>query len=489
MGTVWRARHETLGRVVAVKELLSSLASNTELRERFKQEAKALALLQHPGIVSLYDYVETPDGAFLVLEFVDGKPLDRHIREVTGPIPAPRAAELMGQALSAFAYAHKEGVVHRDVKPANLMVTPDGRLKVLDFGIAKLVGEADKKLTKTGTKMGTVLYMSPEQVLGHPVDSRSDIYSLGVVLYEMLTGHYPFDVESATEFTVYNHIVREPLPDPRRHYPAIPEAVVRVIERATAKDPKDRYVSCSEFLQDLNVAVLATSAGNTISVPKVDALGKASQDQYSSSRSTTPKAKTAVGKPRRLNKRLKLALFITMSLILVSGVIAILQIPGIISIESIWADLAMRFQSEQISPEAVPSSTYSGSNNPDLDDAAKAEARRRVAEQEEARRLANQQADARRRAAEQAEEIKRAAAEEERQRYEQLQGLYTAYHFTAYALQQAHLEMERIQRFQIGRSKARREAQIQEQQNRINAFVNELQSIEYQIKRLRGNIP
>ncbi|NJO03853.1 MAG: serine/threonine protein kinase, partial [Bacteroidia bacterium] len=182
------AQHTQLNRRAAIKALHPNFVSNPNIRERFKNEASTLAHFQHPNIVALYDYVETPTGLFLIMEYVEGKPMDDYIRQVSGPIPEDRTARLFVRILDAFDYAHNRGVIHRDIKPSNIMITPQEEVKILDFGIAKIIGGVSKNLTNAGTRMGTVLYMSPEQVKGQEVDRRSDVYSLGVTLFQMLTG-------------------------------------------------------------------------------------------------------------------------------------------------------------------------------------------------------------------------------------------------------------------------------------------------------------
>jgi serine/threonine protein kinase len=251
MGTVYLAEHTKLGRQVAVKVLLPHLVKNDLVRSRFVNEAKLMSSLQHPNIVTLYDYVEDENGLSLIMEFVQGKPMDEFIQEISGPIPEEKAVVMMKQALEGFAYAHKKGLVHRDIKPSNLIVTIDNQVKILDFGIAKLVGDAGNKLTKTGSHIGTVYYMSPEQVRGLELDLRSDIYALGVTLYQMLTGLCPYD-GLTTEFDVFTKIVNEELPDPRIAYPGISEHMCRVIKKATAKNLEDRFQSCESFIQGLD---------------------------------------------------------------------------------------------------------------------------------------------------------------------------------------------------------------------------------------------
>lgn len=251
MGNVYLGVHTHIGRKVAIKALNPTLARNPEIRERFKNEASMLSQLHHPNIVQLYDYVEMETGVYLVMEYAEGQALDHYIEKVTGPIPEDRAIPLFNQILDGVAYAHRKNVVHRDIKPSNIIVSESGKVKILDFGIAKIIGDTSHKLTKTGTKLGTVLYMSPEQVKGLEMDYRTDIYSLGITLFEMLTGKCPYD-GSTTEYEVYKKIVEETLPDARTFYPGVSERMSLVIRKATDKEPGKRYQSCAEFRQSVN---------------------------------------------------------------------------------------------------------------------------------------------------------------------------------------------------------------------------------------------
>lgn len=270
MGTVYLAEHVKLGRQVAIKVLLPHLVKNELVRSRFINEAKLMSSLHHPNIVTLYDYHEDENGLSLIMELVDGKPLDEYIQEVTGPIQEKEAIILMKQALEGFAYAHKQGLIHRDIKPSNLIVTESKEIKILDFGIAKLVGDLGNKLTKTGSHIGTVYYMSPEQVRGHELDLRSDIYALGITFYQMLTGLCPYEGLN-TEFDVFNKIVGEELPDPRTIYPGISEHMCHVIQKATAKKPEDRFQTCAAFIKGLKKDdfVLSTEAKKDVSAPVI----------------------------------------------------------------------------------------------------------------------------------------------------------------------------------------------------------------------------
>ncbi len=251
MGRVYLAQHMQIERKVAIKILDPTLANDPSIRQRFKNEASTLSLLQHPNIVTIYDYVEDPEYIALIMEYVDGVPMNEYIQTKTGPIPEERAVKLFKQILEGVAYAHLRNIVHRDLKPSNFVITEDDKVKILDFGIAKILGNQAHQLTKTGSKVGTIIYMSPEQVKGEIVDNRSDIYSLGVTLFQMITGEMPYNPET-TEYEIYSKIVKEPLPDPRSFYEAVSENMVQIISKATQKDPNQRYLNCDEFNRALS---------------------------------------------------------------------------------------------------------------------------------------------------------------------------------------------------------------------------------------------
>jgi serine/threonine protein kinase len=251
MGVVYLARQKKLDRLVAIKAISPYLAQEPEIRERFAAEASVLARLSHPNIVTLYDYIEEPDALYLVMEYVEGKPLSEILK--AGPLPLESIRKYFTQILDAFAYAHSKGVIHRDIKPSNIIITSQGQVKILDFGVAKILS-SDHSQTRTGMRLGTLMYMSPEQVKGEKtLDARSDIYSLGVVLFEMLTGRPPYDPELG-EFEISLRIVREPLFD-LSHPPAnIPQKILEVILHATEKNPEHRFSSCAEFREALEGA-------------------------------------------------------------------------------------------------------------------------------------------------------------------------------------------------------------------------------------------
>lgn len=250
MGDVYLAEHEKLEKKVAIKSLHKNLATDNTFRERFSNEAKTHSKLDHPNIVKLLDYRERKVGLFLIMEYVDGKQLDDYIKKVTGPIPEKELTTLFTQVLGAIGYAHEEGLVHRDIKPSNIMIDNRGRIKVLDFGIAKMQ-EEEKGLTKTGMQIGTASYMSPEQVNAKKVDKLTDIYSLGVTLFYMAVGKSPYDEETNT-FSIQTKIVSEPFPLASKFYPGVSKKLEAIILKSTQKNKKDRYQSCEEFKKTLN---------------------------------------------------------------------------------------------------------------------------------------------------------------------------------------------------------------------------------------------
>ncbi len=262
MGSIYLGLHKFLPRKAAIKVLNPLLSSKPEIIERFRNEALILSQLQHPNIVSLYDYIETKEGHFIIMEYIEGENLAEYIETTTGPIPQRRTINLFLKVLDAVSHAHAKNIIHRDIKPSNFIVTPDNNIKVLDFGIAKSIDGKSKTLTKAGLKVGTTFYMSPQQVKGQVLDRRSDIYSLGVSLFQMVTGQPPYDEESS-EYELYNSILNEAFPDPRDFYVGVSEDMKRIIQKATAKRPLDRYQSCQEF----STALLGISKSSKIHIP------------------------------------------------------------------------------------------------------------------------------------------------------------------------------------------------------------------------------
>ena len=269
MGNVYLGEHVSIGRKVAIKVLRPELASKDEIRSRFKNEAAVMAHLQHPGIVGLIDYLEQDDGLYLIMEYVEGIEFTDLLKSLDEPLPIDRAKGIMKKVLSAFAYAHKNKIVHRDVKPSNILLTKDDEVKVLDFGIAKLIGGAGFNLTKTGTQVGTVYYMSPEQVKAKELDHRSDVYSLGVTFYELLAGFCPYK-SMTSEFEIYEKIVREPLLPLTDTMGEEYAQVWGVIQKATEKEVEDRFQNCDEFIAALETGVSKSIVQKTLKNKNTD---------------------------------------------------------------------------------------------------------------------------------------------------------------------------------------------------------------------------
>ena len=269
MGNVYLGEHVSIGRKVAIKVLRPELASKEEIRGRFKNEAAVMAHLQHPGIVGLIDYLEQDDGLYLIMEYVEGIEFTDLLKSLDEPLPIDRAKDIMKKVLSAFAYAHKNNIVHRDVKPSNILLTKSDEVKVLDFGIAKLIGSTEFNLTKTGTQVGTVYYMSPEQVKAKELDHRSDVYSLGVTFYELLAGFCPYK-SMTSEFEVYEKIVREPLLPLTEVMGEEYAQVWSVIQKATEKEVEDRFQNCEEFIAALETGVSKSIVQKTLKNKNTD---------------------------------------------------------------------------------------------------------------------------------------------------------------------------------------------------------------------------
>ena len=277
MATVWRATDTLLERPVALKRLKKSLLDDKEIAERFRREADTVARLSHPGLVRLLDRGDDEEGPYLVMELVEGEDLKSRIRR-EGALPPATAADICAQVARALAYAHGTGIVHRDIKSQNVLIDGSGHAKLTDFGIARLMeGPTDTGLTRTGMLMGSSDYLSPEQADGRALDGRTDIYSLGIVLWECLTGQLPFPGDSFVAVAMRH--VTDPLPDPRRLRPEVPAHLAACALRAAAKEPERRFSTATAFAEALEddfprdgtaifPAISETSEGPTHQAPR-----------------------------------------------------------------------------------------------------------------------------------------------------------------------------------------------------------------------------
>lgn len=251
MGVIYLAKHKFLERNAAIKVLKASFSKNNDIKERFFHEAKTLSMLDHPYIVKILDFDQYEDNFYIIMEYVEGVTLEDHIGYKSGLIPEEKAKELFTKILSGLGYAHTKDVVHRDIKPSNVIIDSNFNPKILDFGIARLL-TSDNRLTKVGGRMGSPLYMSPEQCLGKETDFHSDIYSIGVTLYEALTAKHPFENENDSDYALQSRIINEnPLP-PSYHYPLISKHMEFIIATALSKNPYERFNSCFAFIDAFN---------------------------------------------------------------------------------------------------------------------------------------------------------------------------------------------------------------------------------------------
>ncbi len=259
MSAVYKGTDPNLRRTVAIKLIHGHLSEDPQFVSRFEEEAAAVAQLKHPNIIQVYDFDNDGDTYYMVLEFVPGETLQarlRHLHQDSRHMPPEEVRNLVAGVCDALEYAHQRGMIHRDVKPANVMITPEGQPILMDFGIAKIVG--GKQHTATGNVIGTAAYISPEQVRGETLDARVDIYALGVMLFEMLSGRPPFEGDSA--MTVMLKHVNEPVPDLTQFNPDVPPALVAVTMKALEKNRDSRYRSSADMAAALRSADLTAES-------------------------------------------------------------------------------------------------------------------------------------------------------------------------------------------------------------------------------------
>jgi serine/threonine-protein kinase len=307
MADVFLARDQLLDRPVAVKVLFPEFATDPSFVERFRREAQSAANLNHPNIVSVYDWGQEQGTYFIVMEYIDGRSLADILR-TEGPLHPQRAAEVASDIAAALGFAHRNGVVHRDVKPGNVLISPSGQVKVADFGIARALGaDPESNLTQAGSVMGTATYFAPEQAQGHPLDPRSDLYSLGVVLYEMVAGRPPFSGESPVAIA-YKHVQEQPAP-PRHLNTNVPTDLEAIILKLLSKNPQSRYPSADDLRADLGrfrqgqpvFAVAGAAAGGAAAAGATQAMAATQAVRGVEGTTAVPVSEYAAGysEPRR----------------------------------------------------------------------------------------------------------------------------------------------------------------------------------------------
>lgn len=250
MGVVYKALDLKLERFVALKILNAQTSQSAQFIERFKREARNQAKLNHPNIIPVYGFIDEQGYLGIAMEYVDGETLEQII-DRKGSLELGETLDILQQILRGVGYAHQKGFIHRDIKPSNVMMDSDGVAKIMDFGISKSIYE--KGITKTGTKIGTLLYMSPEQINAEEPTRQSDIYSIGITFYEMLSGITPY--ESGTEFEIMQGHLKKPAPKLAATIPGLPPMVDKIIAKALEKDQAKRFGSCDDFLQEIGYAL------------------------------------------------------------------------------------------------------------------------------------------------------------------------------------------------------------------------------------------
>lgn len=319
MATVYKAIQKTLDRPVAIKQLKRSYHSDSQIVKRFERESKVAASLQHENIVHIYDYWKRPNFA-IVMEYVDGTDL-AEIIEKTGPLPVDVGIMIAIQVCSALDYAHMRGLVHRDIKPSNIMIKRNGEVKLMDFGIAH-TRHLDA-LTMPGTLIGTPAYMSPEQILGQPLDVQSDIFSFGIVLYEMFTGIKPFTDEETRAVTA--KILKDSFRSPRRVNSSIPCALQRIIKKCMKKKPLRRYDSMLDVEKQLGKRL----AGRTTKPASLRRIADYLVSKNVFEAASETETMLITGRPSTLIQRLsRFSTAVVLALLLAAGVLYYLQATG-----------------------------------------------------------------------------------------------------------------------------------------------------------------
>ena len=342
MANVYLARDIILNRLVAVKILRGNLAEDEKFVRRFQREAIAASSLNHPNIVEVYDVGEDDGKYFIVMEYVDGKTLKSLIKK-RGALTVPEVVDIMLQLTSAIAHAHESYIIHRDIKPQNVIILEDGRVKIMDFGIAAQLNS--NEFTQTNSVMGTVYYLPPEQANGTGATVKSDIYSLGILMFELLTGTVPYKGDSPVEVAIKH--MKNPLPSITDAYPEIPQSVENVVLKACAKNPKNRYNSAREMYDDL----LTVLDKDRLTEPKVKYLYKEDdiEEEVSEKRSNRTLEKGEKRKNKRMNK----------ALIIIGIIIAVLTL-AIIFITLIYPKI---FASKDVKIPDVTDMTVSQAEN------------------------------------------------------------------------------------------------------------------------------